>query len=93
VDPFQRFHWSFKIHTNLLNPITILTISSLNKTLKKKFRSPNPAISLAITIFLHTHKAYSTPIYMLTRGVSRCDLAVYNLKKYLKAKEELWKIK
>jgi hypothetical protein len=25
-----------------------------------------------------------------TRGVSHCDLAIYN-KKYLKAKEELWK--
>jgi hypothetical protein len=27
-----------------------------------------------------------------TRGVSRCDLAIY-IKKYLKAKEELWKFK
>jgi hypothetical protein len=27
---------------------------------------------------------------MLTRGVSHCGLAIY-IKKYLKAKEELWK--
>jgi hypothetical protein len=27
-----------------------------------------------------------------TRGVSQCDLAIY-IKKYLKAKEELWKLK
>jgi len=27
-----------------------------------------------------------------TRGVSHCDLAIY-IKKYLKAKEELWKLK
>jgi hypothetical protein len=29
---------------------------------------------------------------MKTRGVSHCDLAIY-IKKYLKAKEELWKFK
>jgi hypothetical protein len=28
-----------------------------------------------------------------TRGVSHCGLAIYILKKYLKAKEELWKLK
>jgi hypothetical protein len=28
-----------------------------------------------------------------TRGVSHCSLAVYIKKKYLKAKEELWKFK
>jgi hypothetical protein len=28
----------------------------------------------------------------LTRGVSHCGLAIY-IKKYLKAKEELWKLK
>jgi len=28
-----------------------------------------------------------------TRGVSRCGLAIYIKKKYLKAKEELWKLK
>jgi hypothetical protein len=28
-----------------------------------------------------------------TRGVSHCGLAIYNKKKYLKAKEELWKFK
>jgi hypothetical protein len=28
-----------------------------------------------------------------TRGVSHCGLAVYIKKKYLKAKEELWKFK
>jgi hypothetical protein len=30
--------------------------------------------------------------YPLTRGVSHCGLAIY-IKKYLKAKEELWKLK
>jgi hypothetical protein len=30
--------------------------------------------------------------YMETRGVSHCGLAIY-IKKYLKAKEELWKFK
>jgi hypothetical protein len=29
---------------------------------------------------------------METRGASHCELAIYN-KKYLKAKEELWKLK
>jgi hypothetical protein len=29
---------------------------------------------------------------ILTRGVSHCSLAIY-IKKYLKAKEELWKFK
>jgi hypothetical protein len=29
--------------------------------------------------------------YPLTRGVSHCGLAIY-IKKYLKAKEELWKL-
>jgi len=29
---------------------------------------------------------------LLTRGVSHCGLAIY-IKKYLKAKEELWKLK
>jgi hypothetical protein len=29
---------------------------------------------------------------MKTRGVSHCGLAIY-IKKYLKAKEELWKLK
>jgi len=28
-----------------------------------------------------------------TRGVSHCDLAIYIKKKYLKAKEKLWKFK
>jgi hypothetical protein len=28
----------------------------------------------------------------ITRGVSHCGLAI-NIKKYLKAKEELWKLK
>ncbi len=28
-----------------------------------------------------------------TRGVSHCGLAIYSSKKYLKAKEELWKLK
>jgi hypothetical protein len=30
--------------------------------------------------------------FFFTRGVSQCGLAIYN-KKYLKAKEELWKLK
>jgi len=29
---------------------------------------------------------------LVTRGVSHCGLAIY-IKKYLKAKEELWKLK
>jgi len=28
-----------------------------------------------------------------TRGVSQCGIAIYIKKKYLKAKEELWKFK
>jgi hypothetical protein len=32
------------------------------------------------------------PNFIKTRGVSHCDLAIY-IKKYLKAKEELWKLK
>jgi hypothetical protein len=35
------------------------------------------------------HFSYITK---LTRGVSHCGLAIY-IKKYLKAKEELWKLK
>jgi hypothetical protein len=31
-------------------------------------------------------------LFLLTRGVSHCGLAIYILK-YLKAKEELWKLK
>jgi hypothetical protein len=30
---------------------------------------------------------------METRGVSHCELAIYTTKKYLNAKEELWKFK
>jgi hypothetical protein len=32
------------------------------------------------------------PWTIITRGVSHCGLAIY-MKKYLKAKEELWKLK
>jgi hypothetical protein len=46
------------------NPITHLILNShkIIFYLKKKIRPPNPAISLAITVFLHTYtQAYSTP--------------------------------
>jgi hypothetical protein len=32
------------------------------------------------------------PLIGITRGMSHCGLAIY-IKKYLKAKEELWKLK
>jgi hypothetical protein len=35
---------------------------------------------------------YPSPIHEITRGVSHCGLAIY-IKKYLKAKEELWELK
>jgi hypothetical protein len=35
---------------------------------------------------------YQTSIKGLTRGVSHCGLAIY-IKYYLKAKEELWKLR
>jgi hypothetical protein len=37
--------------------------------------------------------SWSVPLHNTkTRGVSHCGLAIY-IKKYLKAKEELWKLK
>jgi hypothetical protein len=43
---------------------------------------------------LHCFRTLGTsgPFYKLTRGVTHCGLAIY-IKKYLKAKEELWKLK
>jgi hypothetical protein len=46
----------------------------------------------------YTHPGANTVLpkqsnrWNITRGVSQCDLAIY-IKKYLKAKEELWKLK
>ncbi len=42
-------------------------------------------------VYLMKWKCQKTIKY-LTRGVSYCGLAIY-IKKYLKAKEELWKLK
>jgi hypothetical protein len=39
-----------------------------------------------------THNYRNLLSQMKTRGVSHCDFAIY-IKKYLKAKEELWKFK
>ncbi len=68
--PFYHFHWSSKILVNLPNPIINL-ITVLLKITKNKFRPPNPAISLAITFFLHTYTtAYSaSSIYLYTKMV------------------------
>jgi len=65
IVPFDHFHWPFKILWNLPNPITHLTINFLKITIKK-FRPPNPIISLFTTFFLHTYRqAYSTPFYII----------------------------
>ncbi len=40
----------------------------------------------------NNNKPLRNDIAQPTRGVSHCDLATY-IKKYLKAKEELWKFK
>jgi hypothetical protein len=42
---------------------------------------------------MHSFGEEAPDMYVLTRGVSHCGLAIY-LKKYCKAKEEeLWKLK
>ncbi len=69
---FFHFHWSSKILIKLPNPITYLTVSLLKIT-EEEFRQSNPAISLAITFFLHTYtEANSTqhPLYVYTNTVT-----------------------
>jgi hypothetical protein len=54
----------------------------------KKRISENFSISKNNIILCQSHQG----TMILTRGVSHCGLAIY-IKKYLKAKEELWKFK
>jgi hypothetical protein len=45
-----------------------------------------------MTVKRNNKKPLRNDIAQPTRGVSHCDLAIY-IKKYLKAKEESWKLK
>jgi hypothetical protein len=50
-------------------------------------------MGLQITLHLKSHvNCFPCPSINPTRGVSHCSLAV-SIKNYLKAKEELWKLK
>jgi hypothetical protein len=50
-------------------------------------------MGLQITLHLNSHvNCFPRPSINPTMGVSHCGLAIY-IKKYLKKKEELWKLK
>jgi hypothetical protein len=50
-DLSYHFHWSSKIFTNLKNPNTHVTLSSLKITKKTKIKLPNPALFVDNNIF------------------------------------------
>jgi hypothetical protein len=76
--PFLLFSiWSSKILTNLPNLIIYLIIRSLEITKINKFRPPNPAISLAITLFFsHLHTSVFNTLYVLVHYYYNEELSI-----------------
>jgi hypothetical protein len=73
---------SSKVLTNLPNPSTDLIGTSLKKNQEKKFKLPDPAISLTMTFLLHTYtQSYpTTSVYQYVNTIT----LVYIYKKGFK---------